>query len=131
MIVYVLLGAVVLMMMLVIALMQLAGRSKIDYFDLSVMGIVWIVFGAVMLALGDENMLFFLIIGIASAAAGLSHKEQWNYMPWKSIPKQERRMKLLQLIDNDHPGHVRGVDDEIEQQSVPIDVLAVAYSFCR
>jgi hypothetical protein len=95
---YVLLGAVVLMMMLVVVLMQMAGRSEIDYFDLSAMGIVWIVFGAVMLALGDEDMLFFLIIGIASAAAGLSRKEQWNYRPWKSIPKQERRMKLLQLI---------------------------------
>jgi type III secretory pathway component EscU len=73
---YVLIGAVVLMMMLVIALMRLAGRSEIDYFDLSAMGIVWLVFGAVMLALGDENMLFFLIIGIASAAAGLSHAQK-------------------------------------------------------
>jgi hypothetical protein len=31
-------------------------------------------------------------------AADFYDKEQWKYRPWKSIPEQECRMKLLQLL---------------------------------
>ena len=75
-----------------------------DYYTFFIMGITWFPLGLIfMVTMEERDMgIFFLILGLAYLAIGLSHKKDWGKNheanKWKNLTKQEQKIKIWIIV---------------------------------
>jgi len=91
--VWALLAIVVLFLiaMIIFALSSPKKKRKTDYYNLFIMGIIFLLFGIIV----QKSAFFFL--GIVFMAAGLAHKKEWkkNHRSWKQLSKREKKIQYI------------------------------------
>lgn len=88
-------GAILIaIIILAVIVFEMKRKNKLptDYKSFFYIGLMWIVVGLVAIR---ENY-FFLIMGVAFAIIGLSHKKDWekNHRKWSELDPKERKIKI-------------------------------------
>jgi hypothetical protein len=92
--------AVLLLIFLTIFIIRKkAGKiQKTDYYNLFIMGVIWLPFGILMsMRYGDSSIgNIFIILGIIYTGIGLAHRKEWkkNHRTWKQLTEKERKWKI-------------------------------------
>ena len=83
--------AVLIVLLAVVYFLVNKGKKRpLDYYNLFIIGIIWLPFGIIM-----KNSFFF-IMGLVLMGLGLAHKDKWkaNRRRWKDLGKKERNVVM-------------------------------------
>lgn len=88
--------AAIIILAVIAIVMRKKNKLPPDYKSFFYIGLMWIAVGLVAI---KENY-FFLIMGVAFAIIGLSHKKDWekNHRKWSDIDPKERKIKIAIVI---------------------------------
>jgi drug/metabolite transporter (DMT)-like permease len=89
-----------LLISLIVMRNKMKHKTPTDYYNLFVIGLIWMAFGALSFIFYENSMSFFFILGLAFAVSGLVHKDKWkkNRRTWKDLTPAEQKLKTWIII---------------------------------
>jgi drug/metabolite transporter (DMT)-like permease len=71
-----------------------------DYYNLFVIGVIWMALGIFAVFRGEPSISVFFIIGIVFTGIGWAHKKDWkkNRRTWKDLEPIEQKVKTWIII---------------------------------
>jgi len=101
-IIWVVLVLLILLGVVAVFIAKKSGKRSTDYYNLFLMGIIWLPFGVIMSIINENDVVgfIFITIGLIYTVVGLSHKKDWkkNGLTWSKMSAKERNSKIVVLI---------------------------------
>ena len=91
-------GALLVIFLAVAIILQRKGiKRPPDYYNLFIIGIMWVVIG---LPWAFEGNYLFILMGIVFSGIGLANQDKWkeNRRKWKDLTAQEQKIKKALMI---------------------------------
>lgn len=99
---WILISVAILLILGVLAVFYFRRKKKTapDYYAFFVMGIIWLIAGAISMIFYEESFNAFFAMGVIFTILGLAHRKDWkkNRRSWNKMDKDERRMMMLAMI---------------------------------
>jgi hypothetical protein len=75
-------------------------RKPIDYYNLFIIGVIWIIFGTFSIFRRYEGINFFFVVGVILTIIGLIHRKEWkkNKRNWKMNKKNLIWIMIIFLL---------------------------------
>ncbi|MBT3397602.1 hypothetical protein HOA55_03565 [archaeon] len=98
--IWLILALLILFGVIAILMAKKGKKRPTDYYNLFVMGVIWLPFGIIMIISNLTIGIVFIALGASYMTVGLAHKDKWdkNHKTWNQLGKKERKLKQIILI---------------------------------